>query len=93
MSRFSDAVNAARDEVDAAIEALERVPKNYGGHREADSTSTIDAVERDVVLHRDGRVMRFVRFLDAKDTPYLTALVTYRGRWIVVPSYKLVAVG
>lgn len=83
----------ARAAVDEAIDMLNERPRNYGGHREADGSSTIDAMPRDRVRHKDGRIMRFVRMLPQDATPYLTALCTYRGRWIVVPDYKLEEVG
>ena len=89
MSKFNDQVREARGEVDEAIEALERVPRNYGGHLERDASSTIDGTERDHVVHRDGRVMRFDSMVDSFETPYPTALCVYRGRWLVVPAYKL----
>lgn len=87
---FKEQVMDARNEVESAIDALEAMPRSYGGHRSADSTSTLDApLDGTPVLHQDGRVMRLVDFLDPADTPYATALVTYRGRWLVVPGYKL----
>jgi hypothetical protein len=88
-----DALKEASAEVENAIDALNRVPVTYGGHLEKDGSSTIDGLDRDRVQHQDGRVLRFVRFLDMVDTPYLTALVTYRGRWLVVPAYKLRSIG
>ncbi len=90
---FSEAVTEAKASVESAIDALEAQPRSFGGHLSKNRSSTIDGMPRDRVQHRDGRVMRFVRLLDPKDTPYLTALVTYRGRWLVVPSYKLRAIG
>lgn len=85
MSKFSDDVREAREEVERAIDALEAMPRSYGGHRSADSTSTLDAPdEGQPVLHNDGRVMRLIRVLDERGV-----LCSYRGRWIVVPGYKL----
>lgn len=87
---FKEQVMAARDQVEQAIDALEAMPRHYGGHLAASSTSTLDApLDGTPVLHQDGRVMRLVSFLDPADTPFATALVTYRGRWLVVPGYKL----
>lgn len=90
---FSEAVTEAKASVESAIDALEAQPRSYGGHLSKDGSSTIDGTPREVMQHRDGRVMRFARFLDPIDTPYLTALVSYRGRWLVVPGYKLRAIG
>lgn len=44
MKLNKDDVLDARKTVDDAIDALNAVPKTFGGHREADSTSVIDAV-------------------------------------------------
>jgi hypothetical protein len=82
---FKEQVLEARHEVESAIDALEAMPRSYGGHRSADSTSTLDApLDGEPVLHTDGRVMRLIRVLDERGT-----LCSYRGRWIVVPGYKL----
>jgi hypothetical protein len=88
MSKFSDQVLEARNEVDAAIDALEHQPVTFGGHLSREGTSTLDAPCYSV-LHDDGRVMRFERFLDPADTPYATALCAYRGRWLVIPARRL----
>lgn len=91
--QYTDDVKAAKVAVEDAINVLEQQTRSFGGHLSKEGTSTIDAMPRDRVQHRDGRVMRFVRLLDAAETPYLTALVTYRGRWLVIPTYKLRSIG
>lgn len=88
-----DAVAEAKAAVNQAIEALETVPRTYGGHLEREESSTIDNTPREYVMHRDGRVMRFVRRVDWHDTVVETALCVYRDRWIVVPARKLRAIG
>lgn len=91
---FSERVKEAKIAVEDAIDVLEHRPRSYGGHLSKEATSTIDGCEPVVTaLHQDGRLLQFVRFLDEIDTPYLTALVTYHGRWLVIPAYKLRTVG
>jgi len=83
---FKDKAREARAAVDEAIDTLNMVPRTYGGHRSGEGTSMFDNIVPEHVMHRDGRIMRFERFIDGD---VMAALCVYRGRWIVVPSYKL----
>ncbi len=84
MTYREQVLEAART-VEEAIDALNMVPRNYGGHLSKEGTSTIDGVPRTHALHEDGRVLRVIVRMSHK-----AIAVRYRGGPVfVVPSYRL----
>ena len=87
---LSDQLKEARDAVNLAIDALNEVPRTFGGHRSGERTSVIECVHEGFaglhVIHDDGRIGRAFYGSTRNGMPVL-----FRGEYTarMVPTRKL----